>query len=77
MSSSWNLRSSLLIITLFILISTIYVGINLTSSSHQLNMKENFTDSRFIPSAFNIDGNLSVGEWDNAEHKIKWFINAS
>ena len=72
-----NLQISLLLVTLFILVSTMYVGPSLIDSKTNVNERNEIMKTRFFPSTFIIDGTLSPGEWDDAEHKTMWFINAS
>ncbi|MGY5854363.1 MAG: hypothetical protein RTU92_12420 [Candidatus Thorarchaeota archaeon] len=68
-------KTALVFVVAFSLTSTMLIGTTLTSFTYFETHASGINNS-FNPSAITMDGNLSTGEWDDAEHIISWFMDA-
>ncbi|MGY5876898.1 MAG: hypothetical protein RTU30_14205, partial [Candidatus Thorarchaeota archaeon] len=75
MTNKKRYKTALVFFVAFSLTSSMLIGTTLTSfalfetDTHEI-------ENSFITSAISIDGNLSAGEWDDAEHVTSWYMNA-
>ncbi|TFH00391.1 MAG: hypothetical protein E4H14_19700 [Candidatus Thorarchaeota archaeon] len=65
MKTTYKIHSLLVIVTAFILASSMFIGSNTIGFDAANNPSRN---NYFIPSAITIDGVLSSGEWDDAAY---------
>jgi len=71
-----NIQKRVVIATLFFVAFTIFLG-NETTGSLSLTPDITSRVTIFVtPSSIVIDGNLSAGEWSDATHVTKWYMDA-
>ena len=73
MKTTYKLHTLLVIVTAFILASSMFIGSNTIGFDAATDPSRN---NSFIPSAITVDGNLSTGEWADAAYVEEWYMDA-
>lgn len=73
MKNTHKTNTLLVIVTVFILASSIFLANNAIGFDSVANLSRN---NSFIPSAITVDGSLLTGEWDAAAYVEEWYIDA-